>query len=86
MIIFYAPDIVTSGLLPPDESHHAVKVLRLRDGDILEAIDGRGFRYQCRITRADARGTAVEILGRTESPLSWSCPSPVPAPWSLFLR
>ncbi|MEO5971118.1 MAG: RsmE family RNA methyltransferase [Bdellovibrionia bacterium] len=31
-------------LLPEGEAHHATKVLRLRDGEIIEALDGKGHK------------------------------------------
>jgi DNA-binding NtrC family response regulator len=37
--LFYQPDIST-GILPPEESHHAVKVLRLTPGSLITLADG----------------------------------------------
>jgi len=31
-------------ILPESEAHHATKVLRLRDGEIIEALDGKGHK------------------------------------------
>ena len=39
---FYAPDIETSLTLPEIESQHAVRVLRLAEGDMIEDVDGKG--------------------------------------------
>lgn len=39
MIRFYAPEIEGRPVLPPDESAHAVRVLRHRPGDELEVVD-----------------------------------------------
>ncbi len=41
---FYAPDIDVNGTLPEEESRHAVKVLRLTEGDALDVVDGKGNR------------------------------------------
>ena len=49
---FFAPEIANDHTLPQEESQHAVKVLRLREGDEIEVVDGRGVRYRCRITLA----------------------------------
>lgn len=71
MIRFYAPDIASTGLLPESDSQHAVRVLRMREGDELLAVDGRGSVMRCRIVDAHPRRTAVEILNLTPEPLPW---------------
>lgn len=43
------------------ESHHLVKVFRARAGESVEVLDGKGRRYQGRITRPDARAAEIEI-------------------------
>lgn len=70
---FYAPDIATTGELPPDEAAHAVRVLRLREGDELEAIDGRGTIYRCRISQASPKRCALEVLSSHSEPTHWGC-------------
>ena len=52
MIQFYAPEIEAEGVLPEGESQHCVKVLRHKEGDLIDVIDGRGTRLSCRITEA----------------------------------
>ena len=42
MHVFYAPDIATSPVLPEEESHHAVRVLRLDVGATIQIVDGKG--------------------------------------------
>lgn len=71
MIRFYAPDIETSLTLPESDSGHCVRVLRMRAGDELEAVDGNGRLYRCRITDADPRHTALEIIASEELPRVW---------------
>ena len=67
MQLFYTPDIV-----PPDyelneeESRHAVRVLRVRQGDTLWLTDGRGNLYQTRVTGMEAKRCRVEVV-RTEA-------------------
>jgi 16S rRNA (uracil1498-N3)-methyltransferase len=46
------------------ESHHAVKVLRLREGDRVSVLDGAGQELACEITRAHAAGAGLAVLGR----------------------
>jgi 16S rRNA (uracil1498-N3)-methyltransferase len=49
---FYEPDIHRgSNFLNDEESKHALKVLRLREGDLIKVMDGKGSIYQCRITK-----------------------------------
>ncbi len=62
MIQFYAPDIATDPVLPESESQHCARVLRMRAGDELIAIDGKGNRYRCRILDPHQRHTMVETL------------------------
>lgn len=71
MIRFYAPDIATNPVLPSDESAHAIRVLRRRVGDELEAIDGSGMLYRCRIVVDDPRGAVVEVVEKVSVPKVW---------------
>jgi len=71
MIRFYAPDIETSLTLPESDSGHCVRVLRMREGDELEAVDGCGHLYRCRLVTDDARGAVVEIADRVALPKVW---------------
>lgn len=64
MIQFYAPDIAATFTLPPDDSAHCVRVLRAKAGDTVWVVDGRGHRYECRITDANHRAARVEIVAQ----------------------
>lgn len=66
MIQFYSPDIESIGLLPESESTHCCRVLRLKEGDEIEVIDGKGKRFSCVITSANPRKTSVKILSVIE--------------------
>ena len=62
---FYAPpDHVRDGrvMLPEDEARHAVRALRHGVGDEIVVVDGAGGRYRVRLTEADKRGAAGEIV------------------------
>ena len=72
MIQFYAPDIETTNMLPESDSQHCVRVLRMKAGDIIEVIDGKGFRYECKILDAHQKRTQIEIINKTNIPLSWN--------------
>ncbi len=66
MQLFYAPEINPPlHTLSADESRHAVKVLRLGQGDHLDLVDGRGTLYSAVIERADPRGCVLRIEGET---------------------
>ena len=52
--------------LDPDEARHALRVLRMREGDAVELIDGRGTVAEGKLTRADARRAMVEVVSRHE--------------------
>lgn len=58
---FYAPEIASRLVLPEDESHHCVKVMRMQEGDMLEVVDGKGTLYTCRITMAHPKRCAIEV-------------------------
>lgn len=67
MQLFYTPDIVPPHyILPEEESRHCIRVLRMTDGDMLNLTDGRGTLYTARITSADPRRCAVEVVSRQE--------------------
>ncbi|MDE6485091.1 MAG: 16S rRNA (uracil(1498)-N(3))-methyltransferase [Duncaniella sp.] len=72
MIQFYAPEIADTLRLPESDSAHAVRVLRMKSGDPLQVIDGRGNVYQCRMTEAHSKRAAVEIISCDTQPLPWS--------------
>jgi 16S rRNA (uracil1498-N3)-methyltransferase len=60
--MFYTPDILSSPFLPEEESLHAVKVLRLKAGDEIELLDGKGRIYQAKILYPHPKHCEVEIL------------------------
>ena len=62
MPVFYAPDIADRTCLPPEESAHCVRVLRLKEGEEIRLADGKGHFYRARISKADAKQCEVEIL------------------------
>lgn len=72
MIRFFAPDINIDNTFPEKESAHAVRVLRHRAGDIVEAVDGKGHLYRCRLLNDNPKGVTVAIEERIELPKVWS--------------
>lgn len=71
-IRFFAPDIADTLTLPESDSGHAVRVLRMKAGDSLEAVDGRGHIYRCRLTDAHHKHARVEIEDITTVAKTWS--------------
>lgn len=71
MIRFYSPGIEQTGTLPEDESTHCCRVLRMREGDEIETVDGEGHVYRCVITNAHPKHAGVEVLERTDQPQNW---------------
>lgn len=61
MQLFYCKDITPEGFhtLDAEESRHAVRVLRLREGDELNVTDGRGNLYRCQIVEANDKACVV---------------------------
>lgn len=70
---FYVPNIATDNILPEEESRHCVRVLRLREGDAIEVVDGRGTLYRCEITAADIKHCVVNILDSVAIQTHWGC-------------
>lgn len=68
---FFAPDIAETLTLPEVESGHCVRVLRLKEGDEIEVVDGKGTCYLCRITLAHHKRCAVEIVSEENVAPHW---------------
>ncbi|MFN2586914.1 MAG: 16S rRNA (uracil(1498)-N(3))-methyltransferase [Actinomycetota bacterium] len=51
-----------SVVLPPDESHHAAKVLRVAPPDVVTATDGRGTVARCAVSTVEGPAVVLEIL------------------------
>lgn len=68
MNLFYSPGLTDHPefVLPPEESHHAVRVLRMGAGDEVVLINGLGDWYTATILSADPRACRVEITGRKQ--------------------
>lgn len=67
MHLFYTPNVTGSNyVLNPEESKHCVRVLRLKEGDGISLIDGRGGFYSGVISKAEAKGCEVKITAKTE--------------------
>ncbi len=71
MQYYFQPDLQITEkhfALTPDESHHAVKVLRHNAGDILNILNGKGGKFTARILETHPKGCAMEVTGFVEEP------------------
>lgn len=59
--------------LPPDEAHHAARVLRLRAGDRIIACDGSGREFITELTEVAPN----RVAGRVEQAQSGACEPPL---------
>lgn len=69
--LFYAPDIANEHALTPEDSAHAVRVLRMKEGDELMVTDGQGTMYAAHLTLASQKKCLVHIDHATPTPLPW---------------
>ncbi|MCD8539736.1 MAG: 16S rRNA (uracil(1498)-N(3))-methyltransferase [Leadbetterella sp.] len=63
--LFYSRDVEKTLTLDQVESLHVVKVLRKRQGDVIQVTDGKGGWFSCEITRPDPQSCRVNILSAT---------------------
>jgi len=61
MQIFYTPDIIEKNELPEEEAAHAIRVLRLSEGDPVLLTDGKGFFYKAEIIKANPKHCEIAI-------------------------
>ena len=62
MQLFYLENPKNEIILSAEESKHATKVLRKKEGDILNFTDGKGYLYKAEITLADSRKCRLKIV------------------------
>lgn len=72
MIRFFAPDIESTGELPEVESAHCCRVLRMRAGDVIYVVDGKGNAFECELIDPNPKHAGVEILSKHEEPKHWA--------------
>lgn len=58
---FYVPDAATQNELPMAEALHALRVLRLKGGDDMYLMDGKGTFYKAEVTLAATKRCMYEI-------------------------
>ena len=62
MQLFYIQNPESEIILSAEESKHATKVLRKKEGDILNFTDGKGYFYKAKITVADTRKCRLQVV------------------------
>lgn len=67
---FYSPD--PSGALPEEEAGHVVRVLRMKEGDRINLMDGRGTFYLAEITTANNHHCLYRIIEQEKQERAWS--------------
>jgi 16S rRNA (uracil1498-N3)-methyltransferase len=67
---FYLPNLQQL-VLSAAEAHHAIHVLRLREGDSVNVFDGRGHEAQCAVSQISADFVQLKLLSLSNAlPLS----------------
>lgn len=61
---------IDAGYLSPEESNHAVRVLRLKMGDKITLVDGKGRLAEAEIQDADKRKTRFRIVSEIQKEAS----------------
>lgn len=72
MQLFYAPHIDTDSELPEEEAAHALRVLRLKEGDDIHIIDGKGFFYKATLCGSRPKHCSVIIRERIAQKPLWT--------------
>ena len=62
MNLFYSHNLLESNILPEEESAHAIRVLRLKCGDEIEIIDGKGLLCKAKITLENPKRCEFQII------------------------
>jgi 16S rRNA (uracil1498-N3)-methyltransferase len=68
---FYAPEAATSQELPSDEATHALRVLRLKEGDEMMLMDGQGNYYCAEVTMAHGHHCMYAIREKLPQERQW---------------
>lgn len=68
---FYVPDAGQRTELPAEEALHAMRVLRLKDGDEMFLMDGVGSFYRAQVTVASTHHCYYEILEQMPQKPQW---------------
>ena len=68
MQLFFTANPESEIVLSKEESKHATKVLRKKEGDILNFTEGKGGFYKAEITVADTKKCRLQIISSEQKP------------------
>ncbi len=68
---FYVPDASNCSELPTDEAKHAIRVLRLRAGDEIMLMDGKGTYYRAEVTLTQTHHCCYAIKEIMQQKMQW---------------
>lgn len=68
---FYVPNAAERTELPADEAAHALRVLRLHEGDEIFLMDGDGSFFQAEVSLAASKHCAYRILRQLPQQRAW---------------
>ena len=68
---FYVPDAAHATELPEDEAQHALRVLRLREGDEIMLMDGQGTFYEASISQSSGHHCHYELVRQLPQARQW---------------
>ena len=84
---FYVPDAASRQELPADEATHAVRVLRMKEGDNMVLMDGDGCFYDAVITLSSNHHCSYRVLSAWRQEPTWKgCLHIAVAPTKLMDR
>ena len=69
---FYVPQAATATELPSEEAAHALRVLRLKSGDEMMLMDGRGCFYRATVTEATGHRCNFKIQEQLPQQPQWN--------------
>lgn len=69
---FYVPGVANVNELPEEEAAHALRVLRLTEGDEIMLMDGEGTFYRAVIDAADKRHCCYSITEALPQQRQWN--------------
>ena len=68
---FYVPDAATASQLPEEEANHAIRVLRLKEGDEMMLMDGCGSFYRAEVSLVKGRQCRYRIVEKQPQQAGW---------------
>ena len=69
--VFYEPNPLQQSFLREEDSFHAARVLRVKNGDLIHILDGKGTKFEAKISQVDPKKTQfnhVQVIQKTEKP------------------